>query len=252
MKNFVIGSLIAVAATQVAGCVIQSDNTSNYATVGASWQIKNVSGAPLSPPAGFTTAALFNVAVDSNGTPLAPCTGPESVSGTCFVDLYNFEDHAGVSAPLPPAMYQTWISITDTNGHNAYATSLSAYLDVRDIDLDFNTTIFDNGGYFAVDWDLKAASNSATLSCAQAGATSVQADVTVSGSTSFVDTNPWPCEDQYGVTSVIPVGSYTVSVQALDSAAGYLGKAPEYTTKVIQGPNKVTDLGTAHIVIEGK
>ena len=261
MKNFVIGSLIALAATQAAGCVIQADDTTDYATVGATWDIRTVqslgtngvvttASVPSCPP-GITTAALFNVAVDSNGVPLAPCTGPESISGTCFVDLYNCNDRAGVSAPLPPAMYQTWVALTDTNGHNAYATSLSAYLDVTNVDLDFGASIFDNGGFFAVDWDLKAQSNGAALTCAQANAPKVQADVTVSSSTAFVNTNPWACEDHYGTTTVIPAGSYTVSVQALDSAAGYLGRAPEYTTKLIQGPNKVTDLGTAHIVIEG-
>ncbi len=249
MKNFVIGTLTALVATQAAGCVITTDD-GDYATVGATWEIKTVSGSVASCPPGFTTAALFNVAVDSAGVPLAPCTGPASISDTCFVDLFNCEDHAGVSAPLPPAQYQTWVAITDTNGTNAYATSLSAYLDVRDIDLDFNTTIYDNGGYFAVDWSLKAASTNATLSCAQAGATFVTADVTVSGSTSFVETNPWPCNDHYGVTSVIPEGSYTVAVQALDSAEGYLGTAPTYTNKVISGPNEVTDLGTAVITID--
>jgi hypothetical protein len=249
MKNFVIGALTALVATQAAGCVITTSDP-DYATVVATWAIKTVSGAVATCPPGFTTAALFNVATDAGGVPLAPCTGPGSISDTCFVDLFNCEDNAGASAPLPPAQYQTWVAITDTNGTNAYATSLSAYLDVRDDNLPFNTTIYDNGGYFAVDWDLKAASNNAALSCAQAGASFVQADVTVSGSTSFVETNPWPCDDHYGVTSVIPEGSYTVTVQALDSAEGYLGKAPEYINKVIQGPNKVTDLGSALITID--
>lgn len=262
MKNFVIGALTVLAATQAAGCIITTDD-GDYATVGATWQITTVSLAastgtvtstPVSTcPPGITTAALFNVAVDSAGVPLAPCTGPASISDTCFVDLYNCEDRAGLSAPLPPAMYQTWVALTDTNGNNAYATSLSAYLDVRDIDLDFNATIADNGGYFAVDWDLKAASapTGPTISCSQASSGFVNADVTLSGTTGYATTPDWPCEDHYGVTTVLPQGSYLVTVQALDNLNGFIGKAPEYTSRMIQGPNKVTDLGTATIVIDG-
>ena len=40
MKNLVIGTVLALAASQAAGCVITSDNTSDYATVGATWEIE--------------------------------------------------------------------------------------------------------------------------------------------------------------------------------------------------------------------
>jgi hypothetical protein len=216
------------------------------------WQFTSVSGgtAPSCPP-GYDTAALFNVAVDANGNHIAPCTGPASVSDTCFVDLFRCSDFAGVSAPLPPTRYQTWVSITDSTGVNTYAQSLSAFLDVRAIDLDFHATIATDGGYFAVDWDLKGASSQAPLSCAQAGSTDVEAVVTISGGTTMVDAgNNWPCEDHYGVTKAIAAGSYTVAINALD-ADGSIGTAPEYTNKAIQGPNKVTDLGTAIIPIDG-
>lgn len=251
MKNLVIGIVVALAASQAAGCVITSDDTSDYATIGATWEIETYSGSVATCPPGFDTAALFNVAVDSNGTPLAPCTGPGSVSDTCFVDLFNCSDRAGVSAPLPPRMYQTWLAITDSTGTNTYATSLSAYLDVRDIDLDFHTSIITDGGYFILDWDLEGAVSGAPLTCAEAGATGVETVVTVSGGTQMFDTgNGWACEDYYGATPALPNGSYTVSVDAYNTA-GALGVAPTYTNEVIQGPNGINDLGTAVIAIDG-
>jgi hypothetical protein len=251
MKNFVIGIGIALAATQAAGCIITSDG-GDYATVGATWRLTNAAGAvaPNCPP-GYDTAALFNVAVNADGSAVAPCTGPASVSDTCFVDLFNCTDFAGVSAPLPPTRYRTWVAITDGTGTNTYAQSLSAFLDVRDIDLDFNTSIVTDGGYFSVDWDLKGAVSQAPLTCTQAGATGVETVVTVAGGTTMFDSgNGWACEDYYGVTKALPAGSYTVSVDAFN-ANGALGTAPEFTNKAIQGPNKVTDLGTAIISIDG-
>lgn len=256
MKNFVIGSFIALAATQAAGCIITTDNgVDDYATVGATWQIVTSSGSQATCPPGFETAALFNVAVDSAGVPLAPCTGPSSLSNTCFIDLFNCSAGFGDSAPLPPTMYQTWVGIVSADGNgnilNTYATSLSAYLDVRAIDLDFNTSIVTDGGYFALDWDLRGAVSNQPLTCGQAGATGVETIVTVSGGTTMVDTGqPWACEDYYGVTASLPNGSYTVSVDAFNSL-GALGVAPTFTNKVIQGPNLVTDLGTAVIDIDG-
>src|SRR5690606_2890173 len=249
------------AASQAAGCIITSDDDDpppppppEYATVGATWQIVTSSGSQATCPPGFETAALFNVAVNPDGTPVSQCNSISHISNTCFIDLFDCVDKAGVSAPLPPTLYQTWVAIVsaDAAGNilDTYATSLSAYLDVKEIDLDFNASIVTDGGYFAVDWELEAASNGAPVTCAQAASPFVTADVTVSGTMNYVETNPWPCDDHYGVTSVIPNGTYTVAVQAVDNLEGYLGAAPEYINQVIQGPNRVTDLGTATIVIE--
>jgi hypothetical protein len=254
MKNLVIGTVIALAATQAGGCIIEAgdDTGGDLATVGATWALRNVNGsAAASCPPGYNTAALFNVAVDSSGTPLAPCTGPGSRSDTCFVDLFDCADFAGVSDFLPPRMYQTWISITDDTGANTYAQSLSAFLDVRDIDLDFNASIFTDGGFFALDWELEGASSGSPLECAAAGATGVETIVTVSGGSTMVDAgDPWNCEDHYGVTAALPVGSYTVSIDAFNND-GALGVVAPLTNKSIQAPNRVTDLGSIIIPIDG-
>lgn len=246
MNKLVIGTVFALAATQAAGCVIEED----YATVGATWEIVTLNGSRATCPPGFNTAALFNVATTADGTPVAPCTGPNSVSDTCFVDLFNCEDGVGVSAPLPPTQYLTWVSITDDSGANTYAQSLSAYLNVSNIDLDFNTSIVTNGGYFALDWTLRGATSNLPKSCGDVGAVAVETYVT-SGTTMYDSGAPWNCGDGYGVTAALGEGSYLVSVNANNSAGFSLGVAPEFTNKVIQAPNKVTDLGTAVIAIDG-
>ena len=250
MKKLVIGSVFALAAIQAAGCV--SDNSCDPAIedcggggdvphVNATWQVKTVNGSNISCPPNGQTAALFNAAVDANGNLIAPCTGPGSISGTCFVDLFNCEDHAGQSSELPAARYLTWIALTDDSGNQVYAKSLSAYVDITDTDKTFSASIFDDGGYFSLTWDLEGAQSGNPLTCSQAGADQVEAVVTVSGGSTMIDTNPWACDDHYGVTSVIPEGQYTVSVDAFNGN-GSLGTAPTFTTETISGPNQVTDL----------
>jgi hypothetical protein len=248
MKNLVLGCTIALTASQVAGCIITTGED-DYATVGATWQIRTTAGSVASCPPGFDTAALFNQAVDSQGNPIGSCTGPSSISGTCFVDLFNCDANSGISAPLPPTRYLTWLAITDHNGINTYAQSLSAYLDVRAIDLDFHAQILTDGGYFNLTWDLVGEDTNAPLSCSQASANNVGLIATVSGGSTAFDTG-WPCEDGYGVTGGIPQGSYTVVVDA-HVAAGSVGQAPDLPNKVIQGPNRVTPLGHVTIPIFG-
>lgn len=257
MNKLVIGALTALAATQAAGCIITTDDGGDYATVGATWAIKNVSGATAaSCPPGYDTVALFNVAVDSAGNQLAPCTGPGSVSDTCFVDLFNCSAiGSGVSAPLPPSQYQTWISITDSTGASTYAQSLSAFLDVRDIDLDFNASIFTDGGFFILDWDLVGASNGAPVTCAQAQSAAgspfgIEAYVEVAGGMTYDTGDGWPCEDHYGATAALPVGNYTVTIEARNATTVFGADPQPFTNQQIMAPNRTTDLGTAVIEID--
>jgi hypothetical protein len=259
MKKLVIGSAIALA-TMAAGCTTSDDtcdpNVENcgtcdptvedcggdLATIGASWTVRTIDNPSIPCPPNGSTAALFNQRVDANGDLIGTCAGPNNISNDCFVDLFNCEDGSGVSSPLPAATWLTWIALTNDDGSQVYAKSLSAYLDVTDQDLDFHADIYDDGGYFSATWDLEAASDGSPVTCTEAGADSVSA--TVSSGIDMFDTNPWPCEDHYGVTPVIPEASqaYVVTVEALDSDELSLGKAPDYVDQSISGPNQVTAL----------
>lgn len=239
MKTFVLASLIAASAT---GCIISSDS-SNAAHVGATWQIKSVvTNQPLGCPTGFDTAALVNQPIDSAGNNV----------GSPIIDLFDCAAGAGTSARLPATTYLTWVQITDHSGANIYAKSVPATLDVTDVDLTYNTDILDDGGYFALAWNLVGAQSNAPLTCAQAGVTGSQSAIelqaTVSGSAMATD-DQFTCEDLSGVTSGLPAGNYTVTVDAL-TGAGSVGQTPT-TNEVIGNQNAVTDLGTVTIPIDG-
>jgi hypothetical protein len=229
-------------AVLVAGCSSSSPNT-GAAHVGATWQIKNTAGASQGCPTGFDTASLINQPVDTAGNNV----------GSPIIDLFDCAAGQGTSAGLPATTYKTFIEITDHSGANIYATSVPAFLDVTTTDLTYNTDILTDGGYFALAWILKGATSNNTLTCAQAGvsgsASGVEAISTVANSTSAA-TDQFTCDDGSGVTSGLPAGTYTVSVDAFTSA-GAVGTAPTLSNKVIQSPNVVTDLGTITIPITG-
>ena len=236
MKTFVLASLIAASAT---GCIISSDS-SNAAHVGATWQIKSVvSNSQIGCPTGYDTAALVNQPIDSAGND----------AGSPIIDLFDCAAGAGTSAALPATAYLTWVQITDHSGANVYAKSVPATLDVTDVDLTYNTDILDDGGYFALAWNLTQ--GGAPTTCATAGvegaSSGVELTATVSGGTQAA-TDQFNCDDGQGVTSGFPAGNYTVSIDAFTSA-GAVGTAPAINSSIADR-NAVTNLGTVTIPIQ--
>lgn len=242
MKKLVLGSLIAVVAANAAGCVASN---SDVATITANWSLVNkATGAATTCPPGFATAALYSQPIDANN----------NLTGSPIIDLFNCEDHTGFTDPLPPDVYASWIKITTDTNSDTYAESTKSILDVRDIDLTYSTTILNDGGYFQLTWDLRGGTSNAPLACADvpgvtASTGGVETVVTVAGG-SAAKTDQFNCEDHYGLTGGFLQGAYTVSVDAF-SNAGAEGTAPTLTNKVIQAPNKVTDLGNIIIPIDG-
>ena len=241
MKNLVVLSgLIAAAST---GCIISSDSSSN-AHVGATWKIKSVvSNSEVGCPSGFDTAALYNQPVDAANNPV----------GSPIIDLFDCAAGAGRSAPLPATAYETWVEITTHSNSQVYAKSVPAILDVTDVDLTYNTDIYDDGGYFQFAWNLVGQSSGQPLDCASAGVTGassgVEINATLAGSTAATN-DQFNCTDGEDITAGIPAGTYTVSIDAFTSA-GAVGTAPTLTNKVINTQNEVTNLGTVNIPITG-
>lgn len=245
MKKLVLGSLMAVVVSQAAGCIITS---SEDAVINAQWDLKTTSGTLLSCPPGTTTAAVYAQPVDTN----------YNLVGSPYIDLYDCDVGVGNSAPLPPDVYQVWVELTSEGGGNVYATSTSLneasatddyFVDVLDFDQTFKTTILSDGGYFQFDWDLRDTATNAPLSCAE-GAVSKVAMLSTSvtnGNNSFDDR--FPCDKQYGLTGGLLQGAYTLEVSAADSAGRGLGPQTELLNRPVNGPNRVTDLGsiTVHV-----
>lgn len=241
MKNLVVLSgLIAAAST---GCIISSDSSSN-AHVGATWSIKHLaSGAEIGCPPTFDTAALYNQPLDANNNPV----------GQPIIDLFDCAAGAGRSAALPPTAYETWIEITTHSNSQVYAKSVPAFVDVTDVDLTYNTDIYDDAGYFGMSWDLVGKNSNAPLTCEQAGVTGgssgVEMLINVTG-TMTMDMDQFPCTDYQGVSKAYPEGSYTVSADAFTSA-GRVSDTAVKDNQTITGPNVVTNLGNVSLAIDG-
>jgi hypothetical protein len=246
MKRFVLASLIALAASQAAGCIITSgddDGGGGDAFISATWSIRSeATNSEVGCPSGFDTAALYNQPVDANGTSI----------GSPIIDLFDCVAKSGTSAPLPPQLYKSWIVIADHTNANQYATSLSAFVDVTVSDKTINTQILTDGGYFMLSWNLQGAATNAPLTCAQAGASGgVEAVGTLVSNPNVSNSDIFDCEDRSGVTAGYTAGLYTVSVAALNSADLSVGTAAPLTNRAIEAPNRVTDLGTITIPIDG-
>ena len=149
---------MAITVSQAAGCIITSDDGgSNYALITANWSLKSAAGQTLTCPPGTTTAAVYSQAVDTS----------YRLVGSPFIDLYDCDAGHGNSAPLPPDVYQEWVELTSEGGGSVYATSTSLneaagtedypdgwFVNVLDVDQEFRTTIYADGGYFQFDWNL--------------------------------------------------------------------------------------------------
>lgn len=245
MKNLVLASLIALAASQAAGCIITTgdDDGGEDAFISATWSLREeaTNNNNVSCPPGFDTAALYNQPVDANG----------NNAGPVIIDLFDCAAKAGTSAPLPPTTYLTWVEIANTNNTQVYAKSLSAYVDVTVSDKTFNTQILVDGGYFQLAWDLVGASTNDPLTCATAGVDGgIEAVATEVGTPSNYASDIFDCEDGSGITAGYSEGAYTIKVDAFDAANNQLGGAPALNGN-IQGPNAVTNLGSIEIPITG-
>lgn len=241
MKKLVLGSLVAVLASQAAGCIITTADED--AVITANWSLKQQStGQIITCPPGTTTAAVYSQPVDGANNPI----------GSPIIDLFDCDDNSGRTAPLPPDVYQVWVSLTSEGGGSVYATSLSAIVDVIDTDKTFTTTLLNDGGYFQLTWDLVDSQTSAPLTCATALADGVGVVSTlVSNPQSFVD-DKFTCEDHYGITGGLLQGTYTVAVDAFQDGAGggAIGPATTLSNKVIGPRNAVTNLGNVQIGID--
>ncbi len=250
MNRLVLGSLIAAAATQAAGCIISSSN-SDVAHVTVSWTLKAAATNSItSCPPGYDTAALYSQEVDSLGTPI----------GSPIIDLFDCAAGIGTSGALAPAFYDEWIEITTNTNSAQFARSSSSLeqdqiIDLTTADIAYNTDIIVDGGFFHFSWDLVTTSTGAPLSCAQAGAAGgvELLSTNVSNSNlSFSDVFH-TCDAGAGLTDGIPTGGYTISIDALDVQGAAIGTAPAFTSSIADPSllTPVTELGTVQVPISG-
>lgn len=238
MKKLVLFGLIIAGAAS--GCIISSDDSGDdAATITAHWDIKTVNNMSADCPPTYDTAALYSQEIDANFNNVGPPT----------IDLFNCDAFTANSAPLNPTTYYSWIAIETHDGSQTYASTVSAFVDLTTTDKTFTADIYTDGGYFQMAWQLTQASNGAPVLCADDPAIDGVESVSTSSSQQLI-VDQFKCTDHYGVTSVLPEGTYTVSIDAFDSNMAALGKSDTLTNKTIAGPNKVTDLHTITIPID--
>lgn len=239
MKKLVLFSFIVAMVSQVTGCIISSgdDGGGGSGYITAQWDIKSVDGTSLQCPAGFDTAALYSQEIDSNYG---------NVGGVITGDLFDCSAFSGVSAPLPATTYYSWIQIENHDGSTVYASTVQAYVDLTLSDKTFSANIYDDGGYFQMSWALTVGGSPSSCA-ANSDITGVEAISTEVGNPNNAVSDIFQCSDHYGVTDVLPAGTYTISVDAFNSAMTAVGTAAPITNKSIQVQNRVTDLGTITI-----
>lgn len=250
MKNLVLGSLLLAAlASQTTGCIITSDDTSDYATINADWSFHTVNpqgmlSPPNNCPAGFDTVALHSQEVDASGRAI----------GSEVIDLFDCVDMRNFSDPLPPGVYETYVSVTSTGGANVYADSISALVDVTTADKTFSAQLVDNGGYFKVGWDLRRQGTAAPISCANLAATDgVGITATLASNSSIFVPDDFDCVDgeTFSVfTDALAKGVYNVAIQAINAQSAAIGPATVLANKSIGDRNAVTDLGVVTLDVQ--
>ena len=214
-----------------------SEQTFDLATA---WTFKNVANGQVTGcPTGFPTTRVVSQPVDANG----------NSNGSPTIDLFTCAAATG-TAPLAPARYKVFLEITNNAGTAVYAQSTPAIVDLRASNVSLATTFANDGGYFAFAWTLRGDATNNVLTCAQASADSVSLLATVTSSTTATE-DLFTCADGAGVTAALLAGSYVVSISALNIGNQAVGTAPVLTNRVIQAPNKLTDLGTITIPIDG-
>jgi hypothetical protein len=246
MKKLVLGALVAAAS--LTGCIISSDSGDDVVVpvdtvVTMRWNFTHLADmSARSCPIGFGTATIVSQATD-DVTHLG--------TGKQFIDKFNCSDGQGTITLPGNDTYLVWVQIENDTGTNLYAQSEETFVDTVASVPTIPVTIYDDGGFFYLEWDLVDARTNALLTCAQAGVTangSVETIATSVASPSYFKDDKFTCQDHFGTTDPLLAGSYTVSIDAEENNRA-LGQAPTLTNKTIKAMNGLTDLGLIRIPI---
>jgi hypothetical protein len=252
MKSLVLGSIFTAGA--LIGCTTSSDT---FGHVAATWSLDHVTSngdvTPAACPSSASSAELHTVAASPDGVAVDSC---QSANSDCYIDIFDCTDGGGVSAPLPAQNYLTWVEIVD-NG-TTYATSTAEFVDITDVDMQFDTDILVDGGYFKVSWSLQGETSGNTLACADTDAAksaggSVEVVSTLSTGGNAL-TDKYDCEDHFGYSAPLPWGTYTIVMDALNSSDQALGSesTPLGDHTIGSNPNEIVDLGHAVLKVSGQ
>ena len=238
MKAFVTAAVLG-AASLASACT-------SLGTVTATWHLEDwddASGQPTtaSCPAGADTAIVY--ALPDGDTNAADADK----------DLFNCTDGAGTTAGHIAGTYDVWVAITDHTGAQLFAQSNAQKLDVTDgstVDADYSFQV--NRGTVSAAWTLKGVQSGSALDCTTAGVAAVEMDNMIGTNTPISD--QFNCSPQQNTSDPLPIGTYQVALQAVDSSTPPVGLGPATVagTADIQYGNQDVDEGTVVLQVDGK
>ena len=252
MKNLVLSAMIAVGASQAAGCIIVSDDTTTTGEgdLQVSWTLlSRTQSPPLSTidntvdtagqcPAGSGTIRI--TAVREGDSP--------------YISDYLCSASGGPFTRLPVGTYTTWLTITDTNGVTRFAESAEATVTVGDGTVTpVSFSLYTDRAFFAASWNLTRQGAPTTCNAVSADKMSVLATVS-GGSTGFDDdTNLCTAGEGSAVAFTqlpVPTGqSYTVVVAALNTLGESIGDSAPLVNRQLTVGNAALDLETITVPI---
>ncbi len=231
MKKLVFVALMLGAISQAAGCIITSDDDDDSA---AQFDVHWMLTAGASDAAtDCASAGVDTIKVTSRGASVGD-----------FVDLFDCVDDFNATALLPLDDYTVWIDALDaSNGVVAQSNSQLSMLDLDQelVRLDFDFPV--DGGFFALTWTLVDDGTDAEITCAEAGSGGVEVISTPVGGGGTGLSDIWNCTDFEGITAKLPIDTYTVVVEVLETGTDLsLGTSVPRTESIDYG-NHLIDLG---------
>lgn len=237
MKNLVLTVAVLGAMTVATGCT-------TLGNVSATWQLQDWDDAHGQPttaacPAGADTAIVY--ALPDGDTNLADADK----------DLFDCAAGAGTTAGHIAGSYQVWVAITDHSGATLFAQSNYNTVSISDgtnTPLSFAFQV--NRGYVAAEWTLMGGTSHAAVACN--ANTKIEMDNMVGTSTPISD--QFDCSPQMNTADPLPINTYAVALQAVDTGSPPLGLGPAASagTADLQFGNQLIDKGSVVLTIDGQ
>jgi hypothetical protein len=168
------------------------------------------------------------LACDDAGTPTVTLDMVRK-GGPTFHDTFKCNDRRGQSETIPSGAYDVTIALKAADGTVVSANNGTFPVPRRGI-TDLGIIAFQIQAW-EVHWSI--ARGNATVTCDQSGAKSVRL-VTQLPNMAKPLSYLWPCSDGEGISTAVPIGTYSVQVQ-LEDAAGKVLSATKPMTFVASG-----------------
>jgi hypothetical protein len=166
------------------------------------------------------------------------------------VTTFDCADGMGRSDAIPKGTYDAFLTVTNDDASQLYATSTPGELDLTLSDRTFSRQFLTDGGVFHAGWTLVDKQGS-PVDCVTANATTIVIEAVDESDPTIDNIDELDCEDGEGYSFGYPAGSYRVTLEAFDADDLSLGITDPADGQVITPPNGITEVGTLALTISG-